>query len=391
MSARICFKYSWRKEKLRIMDHVTDALEQKCFFKLVCGASLTDTKMIEDLCFIFTLAGAHVIDLAPTANVIFAARRGIEKALSIQHSALSSIPSSPHPLFPPSPLLMASIQLDKDPHFRKVEVDYSLCDLCGACVKVCPTEAFKINSVIARNEVTKQSTNDLRNEIASSGLKPFLAMTDQQFVYLNEHCFGCNICPSYCHVNALKMIDTKPSPKQTLQEMISLGIKSIEFHFGSNYKKIEEIWDKIAESCSGMTLLSFSIGSNLLDDEEIKKAANLCYNLAGKGIILQCDGIPMSGGLEKLTKNGNNTGKSCMHVAKVIQEENLPVYLQISGGTNQYSYSQATKSGLNIHGVAIGSYARKLLMPYLSNNEKVNEAVAIAKSLVNSVGSKYEG
>ena len=330
---------------LQTTSHVFKALDEKYFFKLICGASLTDTKMVEDLSFIFTLAGAHVIDLAPKADVIFAARQGIEKAISYQPQAIS-------------PLLMASIQLDEDPHFRKVEVDYNLCDLCGACVKVCPTKAFRI-------------------------------VDHKKFIYLTERCFGCGICPSYCHVDALKMFDFKPTPKETLHEMISLGIKSVEFHFGKNFQKIESVWKESKDLLKKLELLSFSIGSELLTDEEIRKAANLCYKLAGRHIILQCDGIPMSGGIDKKLGNGNNKDSSSFHVARVIKKEGLPVYLQISGGTNHNSFSNAVKLGLNVNGIAIGSYARKLLMPYLGkldNKEEVQKAVELARSLVDSVG-----
>ncbi|MBI3591442.1 MAG: 4Fe-4S binding protein [Candidatus Melainabacteria bacterium] len=323
--------------------HVIKDLEQQRFFKLVCGASLTDVEMIERLTFIFTLAGAHVIDLAPSADVIFAARRGVEKAIELPETS--------------KPLLMASIQLDKDPHFRKAEVDYNLCDLCSACVKVCPTEAFKIEN--------------------------------KKFIYSIEKCYGCGICPQYCHVNALSMVDTKPSPKETLTEMISLGVKSIEFHFGKNFQKVEEIWTDVRDLVKKLDLISFSIGSDLLSDEDIKKAADLCYRLAGSRIILQCDGTPMSGGFHnnsKKSKIGNNSNNSSLHVARIIQEEKLPVYLQISGGTDENSFTEAIDSGVNINGVAIGSYARKLLMPYLTDlEENLNEAVMIAKTLVDSV------
>lgn len=360
MSAWICFA-STRKQKMINIDLYNDvflALKRKKFFKLVCGASLTDVKMIEDLVFIFTLAGAHVIDLAPKADVIFAARRGIEKGHEMARrrdgeTANSQIAPSPHRPIAGSPLLMASIQLDKDPHFRKAEVDYNLCDLCGACVKVCPTEAFGIETA--------------------------------KFIYLNQRCFGCGICPDVCHVDALTMIDTKPTPKETLIEMISLGIKSVEFHFGKNYGIIEEIWDEIKDLVKELTLLSFSIGSGLLSDKEIKNAANLCFKLAGRDIILQCDGTPMSGGLEKKSMNGNNSDNKSFQVAKVIEKENLPVYLQISGGTNQYSFNRSIDAGLHINGIAIGSYARKQLMPYmdkLTSPEEIIKAVDIASSLV---------
>ena len=331
-------------------NHVIEALEKKQFFKLVCGASLTDIKMIEDLSFIFTLAGAHVIDLAPTADVIFAAKKGIERALHIQDSGLP--PKARLAEGGRTPMLMASIQLDKDPHFRKVEVDYNLCDLCGACIKICPTSAFKIE--------------------------------DKKFVYFIERCFGCGICPSYCHASALNMKDTKLTPKETLNDMLLLGIKAIEFHFGKNYKVIEEIWPEIKDLVKEIEILSFSIGSELLNNDEIRNAANLCYKLALKDIILQCDGKPMSGGLNDV-ENGNNSDIPSFQVAKVIQEEKLPVYLQISGGTNQLSYTRALEAHLDINGVAIGSYARKLLMPFLLKKENVDDAVKIAQCLVDSV------
>lgn len=328
--------------------HAIEALGRRNFFKLVCGASLNDVQLVEDLTFIFALAGAHVIDLAASADVILAARRGVEKAKKLENSEFFN------------PLLMASIQIDKDPHFRKIEVNYDKCDLCSACVKVCPTEAFKITT-----------------------------SAPKEFLYSVERCYGCGICPSYCHVSALTLKDTNPTPKETLQEMILLGVKSIEFHFGKGYMRLEEIWDEIKSLVDKLDLVSFSVGSDLLSEEEIKEAANLCHKLAGKGIILQCDGTPMSGG--KKAKDGNNKDKSSLEVAKIIQNEKLPVYLQISGGTDETSFSSAINLGLNINGVAIGSYARKLIKPYLRNlddKENLSNAINLAKSLVNSVTLK---
>jgi len=347
--------------------HVNQSLKEKKFFKFVCGASFTDVHMIENLSCIFTLAGAHVIDLAPRADVILAARRGVEKA--IKWSQRTNEPMSQIE-FTQAPLLMASIQLDKDPHFRKIKVNYDACDLCGACIKICPTEAFDIRKQEARG----------RRQESKFGNK--------EFVYFAERCFGCGICPSYCHVNALTLENIQPTPKQTLEEMILLNVDAIEFHFGENYREVKNIWSQIKELVDKLSLISFSIGSELLSAEEIKNAANLCYKLAGSGIILQCDGKPMTGGL----KNGNNMDKVSIKVAKLIKEENLPVYLQLSGGTTEKTYLNAINSGLDINGVAIGSHARKLLLPYikeqniLDNEYILNKAVSLAEGMVNSVG-----
>jgi ferredoxin len=351
--------------------HVTNSLKERKFFKLVCGASLDDINLVENLVYVFTLAGAHVVDLAASADVIFAARRGMEKAINHQPSTIN-------------PLLMASIQIDKDPHFRKIEVDYAKCDLCSACVKVCPTEAFKIVSK-CHSERSEES-NCVNRSFASAQDDNYA----KEFLYSIERCYGCGICPSYCHVNALSLIDTNPTPKQTLQEMIDLDVKSIEFHFGKGYVKLKDIWSDIKELVKKLDLISFSIGSDLLTPEEIKEAARLCHELAGEGIIIQCDGTPMSGG--KKTGSGNNNDKSSLEVAKIIEELKLPVFLQISGGTDEKSFSRAEELGLKINGVAIGSYARKLVMPYLkdlNNKDNLENATKLAKSLVNSVTLKY--
>ena len=383
---------------LKTKNFATLALEKKCFFKLVCGASLTDIDMIEKLSFLFTLAGAHVIDLAPRADVILACKKGIQKALGRDM-----------PWHVSTPLIMASIQLDKDPHFRKVTVDYNLCDLCGKCIKACPTEAFNINDFkfIAPERKTRElAPEDLSEKQQSVSLPapPVAAgsnlrkarwacprdskFEERRFIYLEERCFGCGMCPGYCHVNALSMIETNPTPEETLKEMIQLRVDSIEFHFGKNYMRIVEIWDKVKNLIKDLNLLSFSVGSELLSEPEIKEASNLCYKLAGRNIILQCDGKPMSGG----SNFGNNNDNSSIEVAMVIQKENLPVYLQLSGGTDEHSYKRACNRGVKISGVAIGSYARKLLMPHLKNQrlmssrEDLHNALEIAKRLVNSIG-----
>jgi len=76
---------------------------------------------------------------------------------------------------------------------------------------------------------------------------------------------------------------------------------------------------------------------------------------------------------------------------EIIKEEKLPVFLQISGGTNENSYKKAIQAGININGAAIGSHARKILMPYLNNlddKKNLEKAIEIAKGMVNSVTLK---
>jgi len=97
----------------------------------------------------------------------------------------------------------------------------------------------------------------------------------------------------------------------------------------------------------------------------------------------------MSGGRSNAGKNGHNNDELSLHVAKLIEEEKMPVYLQIAGGTTEFSFDNVKNSGLPVSGIAIGSYARKLLIPYLNdiyNDQNFSSAFRIAKSLVRSAG-----
>ena len=329
---------------------VFNSLNDKTFFKLVCGASFEDVLIVENLAFLFSLVGADVLDVAPKADVIFAARRGIEKANKIEIKEQSSERRTP--------IIMASIQLDSDPHFRKAVVDFNSCDVCGACINVCPTEAFsKLSSPIS------------------------------ELLYKPERCFGCGFCPEVCHVDALSMKEVKQDPSEIIDELLKLGISSVEFHFGKNYKRLNTVWHQIKNKISFFKLISFSIGWENADQEEIIHAAKLCRSLAGKNIIIQCDGKSMSGGQNKYSQNDMDA----IEIAKIIDRENLGVYLQLAGGIHEGTAAKIR--GFNIHGLAVGSRAKKMLLPYLNlpdldlNPIAMQEALTITKSFVAPIKS----
>ena len=66
----------------------------------------------------------------------------------------------------------------------------------------------------------------------------------------------------------------------------------------------------------------------------------------------------------------------------------MPIYIMMSGGTNTKSTELAKQCGVYPHCVAIGSYARKIVKKYLlmddilENKEALNEAVKLAKNLI---------
>ena len=63
----------------------------------------------------------------------------------------------------------------------------------------------------------------------------------------------------------------------------------------------------------------------------------------------------------------------------------------LSGGTNSKTAELAKMCNINYSGIAIGSFARKIVKQYiersdfLTNENVFNEALSIAKNLVNTV------
>ena len=100
--------------------------------------------------------------------------------------------------------------------------------------------------------------------------------------------------------------------------------------------------------------------------------------------IIQADGIPMSGG-----KDDYNSTLQAIAMADFFASKELPVYLITSGGTNSKTSELAKICGVNIDGVAIGSYARKIVKDYIekedfwTNKDAQNSAIKIAQNLVN--------
>ena len=91
----------------------------------------------------------------------------------------------------------------------------------------------------------------------------------------------------------------------------------------------------------------------------------------------------MSGG-----KDDFKTTLQAVAAAEIFQNANLPAYLVISGGTNAKSTLLAKQCDINLNGIAIGSYARKIVKEFIEkedffeNEKSFNKALAIAKNLV---------
>ena len=76
--------------------------------------------------------------------------------------------------------------------------------------------------------------------------------------------------------------------------------------------------------------------------------------------------------------------------AEIINAQ-MSAYIMMSGGTNTKSIELATMCNVHPHCLAVGSYARKIVKEFLmaddlfTNSEKMNQAVNIAKTLVDVI------
>ena len=84
-------------------------LEQRTFFKLVCGAGNEDSESVKRLVYVYAKAGCRFFDLSASEEIIDAAKRGLEFA-NVSDA-----------------YLCVSVGIKNDPHVNKAVVDYEKC------------------------------------------------------------------------------------------------------------------------------------------------------------------------------------------------------------------------------------------------------------------------
>ena len=310
-----------------------DLFEAKKCFKLVCGAGNEDTKEVEKLVTIYSLAGCTFFDLCAKPEIVDAAKRGLKNAGIAQNR-----------------YLCVSVGISGDPHITKAQIDATKCISCGVCKSVCPH-----NAIIFEN---KYQINE-------------------------ERCLGCTQCIKTCPGKAISMFSKVQNYKKILPELIEKGIDCIEFHaISTDENDVNEKWNEINELYDGMLCISID-RSELGDKKLLERVKRLIKNRAPYTTIVQADGVAMSGNNDEY-----GTTLQAVATAQLFQNAELPVYIMMSGGTNTKSRKLATTCGVIPHCIAVGSYARKIVKKYLEmddlleNKTALNEAVKIAKSLI---------
>lgn len=310
---------------------LAEILDGKCF-KLVCGAGNEDAKEVEKLAALYSAAGCRFFDLSAREEIIDAAQNGLE---------YSNVKDA---------FLCVSVGIKGDPHINKAQIDYDKCIGCGKCDEICPQSAIKYHKV-----------------------KKF-------------RCIGCGKCAKVCSKGAISYISEDKDLRDVLPSLIEKGIDCIEIHaMNENDNEMNEKWAYINEIFDGMLSICTARGK-LSDEKMVSRIKEMISNRKPYSTIIQADGFPMSG-----SNDDYKTTLQAVATAELVQNEKIPVYIMLSGGTNSKTAELAKLCGINYHGIAVGTYARKIVKKYieredfLTNQRIFNEALELAKNLVNSV------
>jgi len=316
---------------------LVDVLERKKCFKLVCGAGNEDPVEVEKLVTVYAKAGTNYFDLSAREEVVLAAKRGLSRVIAKENLK--------------NYFLNVSVGIPGDPHIRKFFINEGKCISCGQCASVCLQMAIREGNT--------------------------------SYSIIEEKCIGCGKCEEVCPTDAICSITKNRDLREVLPPLISLGIDSIELHAVTDDEEGAYCqWRVINELFPGVLSLCLD-RSHLGDIYLIKRIKRFIENRKDFTTIIQADGAPMSGGDDRY-----NTTLQAIATADIVQKANLPVWLLLSGGTNSKTTELAKMFEINAHGVAIGSFARKIIKKYidrddfLENSEVFEEAYKIAKTLV---------
>ncbi len=303
------------------------ALQQRSWSKLICGASYQDTASIEPLSRIFTLAGVNCIDVAADPAVVQAAYRGIQRA-------------GTRP-----PWLMVSLNDDTDPHFRKAHFHPEDCppDCCRPCERICPVQAISPAGVAA------------------------------------PRCYGCGRCLDVCPYHVITAHTYVHRPAAVMALLQNQPISALEIHTQVGHgRNFQHLWAELRPWVAHLHAVAISCP----DHEQVIPYLWSLYEIITPlpcTLIWQADGRPMSGDI------GAGTTQATLRLAQKILAQGPPGFVQLAGGTNPATWPLVQKLNLPVHGVAYGSYARKLLQPYLQNldhDSVLALAVATARQLL---------
>ncbi len=316
---------------------LADILKKNKCFKLVCGAGNEDAAEVEKLVAVYAKAGAKYFDLSAREDVIIAAKRGLARVVA--KPRLKDY------------FLNVSVGIPGDPHVRKALIIDQKCKACGLCVKEC--------------------------------LQKAIVSEKNKFSVVKLHCIGCGACAKVCCSSAIVFIHENKDLNLVLPGLVKLGLDSLELHaVGEDEEAAYSQWLTMNKIFPGILSLCLD-RSHLGDQQLIERIRRFISRRKDFTTIIQADGAPMSGGDDRY-----NTTLQALATADIVSKAKLPVWLLISGGTNSKTSNLARLFQIKAHGVAIGSFARKIIRKYierkdfLENKRIFGQAVKIAARLV---------
>ena len=318
------------------------------YFKLVCGAGNEDAEEVRKLCFIYTLGGANAFDVSARPEIVQAAVEGIDRAYRKASEAGSNIETRP--------FITVSVGMPGDHHVRKAIIT-DACVECGKCIPVCPTDAIP-----------------------------------ESYDVIREKCIGCGNCEAACPpmVAAVKYEHNGPSLRELLPRCIAAGAENIELHAAvpDPDTVLEEM--KIVAAAQPSNFVSMCLDRLHLSNGHLVDRVRAAGEIAGDRLMIQADGVPMSGGTDDYNTTLQAIACADVIVKDLIQKDrryrSLPILL--SGGTNTCTGDLARMCGVPFAGVSIGTHARKIVRPFVQDAAIFGDpivympAVALARELI---------
>ncbi len=346
-----------------------EALRFGQWFKLICGASYQDVSRVRNLALVYSLAGVDCIDLAADLAIVHAARQGILAGQEIVSGAF--------------PLVMVSFNDGKDPHFRKAWFDVQNCPVnCPRpCQMVCPADAIS-------------PVQSLGNHRIGSGV-------------LSERCYGCGRCLPVCPHNVLEERSFQVAVNGLLPELFPY-IDAVEIHTQVGHQaEFLYLWGQLSPYVSRLKLVAVSCPDSVSSGGDVVSYLAQLFELMEprpRWLIWQTDGRSMSGDI------GKGTTHAAIRLAQKVLNSGLPGYVQLAGGTNDYTVAKLQSLNLlqgihrsdnqcqspSVHGIAYGSYARSLVdvgdEPLEECPEELWRQVSLASDLVSQIkpGIQYK-